>query len=151
MYNRSTQIAITAMSRLAEAHLADAPALTAAQIAEGTPYSRPFIAKVLTTLSQHGLVQGTSGRRGGYTLARPPAEISLLDIARCFERRDRATLCPFSKGVCQRTAPCPLHAGLTEIWQHQQRFLAETHLDVFLPTPPEATGNRTGDTGPATT
>lgn len=131
MFNRYTEIAITAMSQLAEAHGQHGGSMTAAQIAQGRPYSSAFIAKVLTVLSQKGLVTGTSGRRGGYALARPPETISLLDISRCFQRQDRSPLCPFGKGDCDPTTRCPLHEGLTALWQHQEGFLSGTHLGLF--------------------
>lgn len=132
VFNRNTDIAVTATSRLAEVYYSDPPSLTAAQIAEGRPYSKAFVAKVLTALSQVGIVKGTSGRKGGYSLARPPKEITLLDITRCFQRIDETSLCPFNKGECARVTPCPLHYGLSEIQEHQLRFLTETSLAVFV-------------------
>ncbi len=131
IFNRSTETALVAMSRLAEQVAADGPALTAAQIADDRNVSKHFVAKVLTVLSQRGLVQGNPGRRGGYALAFPPEEITLLDIARCFERLDRPSPCPLGPGRCGTGTKCPLHDGFSQI-QHQIRtFLSGTTLDVF--------------------
>jgi Rrf2 family transcriptional regulator, iron-sulfur cluster assembly transcription factor len=129
--NRSTETALVAMSRLAEQYAADGHPLTAAQIAEDRNVSKPFVAKVLTVLSQRGLVQGNPGRRGGYSLAVPPAEITLLDIARCFERLDRPSPCPLGPGRCGTGSNCPLHDGLSTIQNQIRSFLSGTALDVF--------------------
>lgn len=53
-----------------------------AEIAGSREISRTLIAKILAILSRAGLVAGTPGPSGGYRLARPAAEISLLDVVR---------------------------------------------------------------------
>jgi Rrf2 family transcriptional regulator, cysteine metabolism repressor len=39
-----------------------------------------FLAQILRKLRDHGLITSRRGNQGGYTLARPPDEISLYDI-----------------------------------------------------------------------
>jgi Rrf2 family transcriptional regulator, cysteine metabolism repressor len=39
-----------------------------------------FLAQILLKLRDHGLITSRRGNQGGYTLARPPEEISLYDI-----------------------------------------------------------------------
>jgi len=39
-----------------------------------------FLAQILLKLRDHGLIASRRGSQGGYTLARPPTEISLHDI-----------------------------------------------------------------------
>ena len=39
-----------------------------------------FLAQILGKLREHGLITSRRGNQGGYTLARPPEEISLHDI-----------------------------------------------------------------------
>ena len=39
-----------------------------------------FLAQILLKLRNHGLITSRRGNHGGYTLARPPEEISLYDI-----------------------------------------------------------------------
>lgn len=46
--------------------------------AEAVPPS--FLAQILLKLRDHGLITSRRGNQGGYTLARPPEEISLYDI-----------------------------------------------------------------------
>lgn len=39
-----------------------------------------FLAQILSKLRNHGLITSRRGNQGGYTLARPPEQISLHDI-----------------------------------------------------------------------
>ena len=68
MLNRSSECAIAAMSLLAEIWGEDRERLTATQVAERRRLTKPFVAKVLTILSQVGLVKGAPGPHGGYCL-----------------------------------------------------------------------------------
>jgi Rrf2 family protein len=55
----------------------DVPAATLAEF-HGLP--APYLAKALQQLANAGIVSSSPGRRGGYRLARPATEITLLDI-----------------------------------------------------------------------
>ncbi len=44
-----------------------------------------FLAQILLKLRNHGLITSRRGNHGGYTLARPPEEISLFDILMAVE------------------------------------------------------------------
>ena len=44
-----------------------------------------FLAQILGQLRTHGLIESRRGNQGGYTMARPPAEISLYDILMAVE------------------------------------------------------------------
>jgi Rrf2 family protein len=132
MLTKSTEAAIAAMSRLAQSHCGSEPPLTASQIAQDRNLQRPFVAKLLTTLSQQGLIKGTPGPHGGYRLAREPSKISLLDIARCFERAEYPLQCPFGPQYCGGDGPhCPMHDDLSRLREERDRFLSETTLAVF--------------------
>lgn len=131
MLNKSTEAAIAAMSLLAERYDGGSTVVTATEISESRRLQRPFVAKLLTQLSQRGLVVGTPGRKGGYRLARRPDEISLLDIAHCFERREATVACPFGPNYCGGDAECPLHTDIVRLTEQVDAFLAGTTLDVF--------------------
>ena len=94
---------------------------------------KPFAAKLLTVLSQARLVAGTPGPRGGYWLARPPSEITLLDISRCFEREGPLLACPFGPDFCGKgDEKCALHDDIVALHEHVDAFLGRTTLDVFV-------------------
>ena len=51
--------------------------LTLSAIAEAEGLSIPYVAKLMNVLRSGGLVESVRGRSGGYTLARPAAEITV--------------------------------------------------------------------------
>ncbi len=59
--------------------------LRANEIAESQMLSLKYLENLLATLKAAGLLISERGANGGYTLARPPAEITLLDVLRPLE------------------------------------------------------------------
>lgn len=129
-YGKSTQNAIAAMSRLAAVH-DDGRRLSSYEIADLTEVPQALTAKLLTQLSQAGLVSGARGPNGGYALNRTPGEITLLQIASVFERVDDRVSCPLGKGWCGNHKKCPLHDLLAELDQQTERLLHSTTLEGF--------------------
>jgi len=84
----------------------DGGLMAANRIAADQGISRKYLENLLCSLKAARLVTSARGQRGGYALARPPAEITLhevlspledaLDIVHCTEEGDS---CPRS-GVC---------------------------------------------------
>ena len=131
VYGKATETAIAAMSRLAEVYDGGTTLLTASQIAEDRSLQRPFVAKVLTTLSQAGLVTGSRGPGGGFSLALEPSEICLYDVFVLFEREDEGDACPFGGGICGVGDPCPLHEKLVHVQTAVDGVLHETTFEEF--------------------
>ena len=100
MYGKQTETAIAALSRLAEVWDGGRTRLSAVEIADQRGLPRAMVAKILSALSQAGLVSGSPGPGGGYALAREPKEISLREAHELFERDDVSSNCPFGCGVC---------------------------------------------------
>ena len=130
-YGKTASNAIAAMSFLAEIHGVEGARASSAAISENRRISKPLVAKVLTILSQAGLVGGSPGPGGGYYLARPPEEIHLIEIVRLFEKTDTESRCPFGPHWCGNEDPCPLHDQLISLSEVGRRFLEETTLAVF--------------------
>lgn len=129
-YGKTTQYAIAAASRLAEVY-DDHIRLSSIDIARDRGLPKPVVAKVLTILSQAGIVAGSPGPGGGYALAKPPTEIRLMDVAECFDRLEKSVSCPFGPGYCGTGNPCPLHHQLLNIQEQFRRFLNNNTLDEF--------------------
>jgi Rrf2 family iron-sulfur cluster assembly transcriptional regulator len=133
-YSKLAQAGIAAVSYLAavdsESRLAGS-----AEIAEAREISRALIAKILTILSRAELVAGTPGPSGGYRLARPAAEISLLDVVRVFENLNDRVMCPFGPNWCGHGPHCPLHNTLLEMHQNALDGLAGESFAQFEKSP----------------
>lgn len=128
IYGRLTGQAIAALSYLARPGVGPA---TASEIAAQRGISRALVAKILTELSEAGLVAGRPGPGGGYRLARPPAGIRLMDILLVFEMWDAAVICPFGPDWCGKQQPCPLHQPYAELRERMEAYLNQTTLAVF--------------------
>lgn len=142
MYAKATETAIAAVSRLAEVYDGGQTKLSAAEIAQDRSLQRPFVGKVLSALSMAGIVTSSRGPGGGFSLARPPAEILLHDVADLFERVERDLRCPFGGGICGQGEKCPLHDRLADVRRAMGTLMHETSFDVFV--------RRSGDSRPRT-
>lgn len=132
-YNKLAQTAVCAASRLAE--LEPGARLRSAEIAKSRNLPQPIVAKVLTVLSQAGLVDGVTGPGGGYALAKPPEQITLLDVARQFDRIDDVATCPFGPTWCGTGNPCPLHNQLLDLQARVRNFLESNTLASIAASP----------------
>lgn len=131
MYGKQTERAIAALSRLAEVWDGGRTRLSSVDIADNRGLPRPMVAKLLTTLSQGGLVSGSPGPGGGYALARPPKEINFRQVYDLFERPDNSRNCPFGGGVCGGGSPCPMHERLVQMQSEFSRYLNDTTFECF--------------------
>lgn len=131
MYGKQTERAIAAMSRLAEVWDGGRTRLSAGDIADQRSLPKAMVAKLLTVLSQAGLVSGAPGPGGGYSLARRPDQIALHDVYVLFERDDISPLCPFGGGVCGVGDPCALHDKLVSMQSTIKGWLNETTFEIF--------------------
>lgn len=128
------------MSRLAEVYDGGKTVLSAEDIAKARKLPRPFVAKILTTLGRAGLVSATRGPGGGFTLAKPPEDISFWDVAHLFERAEQETLCPFGRDHCETSAPCAIQQEIDRHIQGLKNYLMRTHFDIFTIQPVHSIG-----------
>lgn len=131
MFGKASETAIAAMSRLAEVYDGGLTRLSAAEIAASRGLQAPFVAKVLSSISQAGLVDGSRGPGGGFTFAKHPREVNLFDVFCLFEHEEQSNVCPFGGGVCGAKDACPLHDRLFDVRKAIDRVLHQTTFDTF--------------------
>jgi Rrf2 family protein len=73
--------------------LPEGAALPAARLAEFHGVPGPYLAKHLQALSRAGIVESVQGPRGGYRMARPAGEVTLLDVVVAVEGDETAFRC----------------------------------------------------------
>jgi Rrf2 family protein len=93
--------------------------LPASRLAEYHGVPPAYLAKHLQALAQAGIVESIPGRKGGYRLARPAAEVSLLEVVdavegtgaafRCTEIRRRG---PARMPASEYRSPCGIHVAM---------------------------------------
>ncbi len=132
MFTKSLESAFAAMACLAESYDGGATTLTSGQIASNRQLLKPFLAKLLTSLSQGGLVTSKPGRNGGFTLARPPGEICLMDIADAIGYRNQIQCCPFGPEFNgDEGRPCAMHDKVSMVRDRINTFFESSTLEAF--------------------
>ncbi|MEY3758332.1 MAG: hypothetical protein RLZZ263_1486 [Cyanobacteriota bacterium] len=62
-----------------------------AEIAARQAIPDRYLEQLLTSLRRGGILHSIRGPKGGYQLARPPAEISVAEVVSCLDGSQRAT------------------------------------------------------------
>ena len=100
--------------------------------------SPSFLAKIFPKLEKAGIVDAYEGVHGGYRLARPAAQITVLEVAEAIEGRKRFFDCQEIRGRCavfNGRAPswategvCAIHALMVRAEKTMRDELARTTL-----------------------
>lgn len=83
------------------------------EIAVHIRVAAPTVSKVLKRLVREGLVTSYRGAKGGYSLARPPAQITMVEIIDALEGPVALTECGSSPGLCSQESSCSVRTN----WQ----------------------------------
>lgn len=70
------------------------------EIAAATGASEAHLAKVLQRLVKAGLLHSTRGPKGGFALAKPADELTLLDVYEVIEGHVHQGKCPTGRATC---------------------------------------------------
>jgi Rrf2 family protein len=148
---RRADYAIRAMLALGR-HDGEDP-LSSRRIADEMAIPGRFLPQVMADLSRARLVDATTGRTGGYRLARSADRISLFDIVSAIEGDSRTTECVLRGGPCGRDGHCDVHDVFTAAQQSLLDTLAQASLASVVgrrrPAPRRATPGRLPPNGPA--
>ena len=104
---------------------------TKTEIAAATQVPSAYLAKVFQPLVRSGLIAGQRGIGGGYSLVKPPSEISLLDVVNEVDPIQRIESCPLSL-ESHGTKLCPLHTLLAQVIVAEEKRLAGTRVSDVL-------------------
>ena len=124
MLSQTAEYALRAMSSLAyfPGELVPTPTL-----AKQTRVPANYLAKVLQLLAGAGLIIGRRGVGGGYRLARPASEITMLHIVDAVDSVKRIETCPL--GLPNHGANlCPLHKKVDDAVRAVQEVFGSTTL-----------------------
>jgi Rrf2 family protein len=124
------------------AGLPDGRYLSTKALAEFHGLPKEYLSKALQSLSQAGLVNTTLGPSGGYRLARPPSELTFLDIIEAVEGNSRTFVCNNIRannpcrpaGFCD-TSPCAVARIMweaDEAWRSKLRSVRLSDLAETL-------------------
>lgn len=107
MLSQKARYALRALVELARA---EGEQVTAGELATRADAPRKFLEAILLEMSRRRLVISRRGKFGGYTLARPPAEISFAEVIRVLDGPLALAPC-VSVTAFRKCDDCPELAG----------------------------------------
>ncbi len=87
-----------------------------------------FLSKNMQTVTKAGLVESKRGVEGGVRLAKPTADIKILDIINAIDGDKYFDMCILGIGSCETESPCALH----EEWAKRKNELISLFEAISL-------------------
>ena len=135
MISPTAEYALRAIVAIAQSSGA---AVVTPTIAEITRVPPGYLPKVLQTLRRAGLVHSKRGLGGGFTLARPAEELTVLEVVNAVDPIKRIDRCPL--GIDSHgTNLCPLHKRLDDATALVEQSFASTTITELLAEPGRST------------
>lgn len=107
-------------------------------IAEEQKIPASFLAKIISQLSIAGFLHTSRGARGGVTLARPPKDITLLEVIEAIDGPIQLNECVGNKGSCSFEDNCPLRPVWCDAQEELVNKLKGTNFADMLVNAPAA-------------
>ncbi len=111
-------------------------------IAQSQEISGKYLEQVIGGLRRAELVESRKGVRGGYTLSRPPEEVTLWDIICALDPHTSLVECVLEPEVCDRADDCLTRSIWTLLSRRMQEFWSSFTLADLI-----ATMSETNDVG----
>lgn len=131
MFSQTVEYALRAVAHLA--HSSPSPRTTE-EIAQATLVPQAYLAKVLQNLVQAGILKSQRGIGGGISMARSPADLTVLEVVNAVDPIKRIHTCPL--GIATHGARlCPLHRRLDRAMESVENAFSTTSLQEILDEP----------------
>jgi FeS assembly SUF system regulator len=102
--------------------------VNAREAAEATRLPAPVVSKILKSLAREGLLLSHRGAKGGYSLARPPEEITVPEMVGALEGPIGLVDCAMHPGACPQESACHVR----EPWQRINRAVHDALSRITL-------------------
>lgn len=104
---------------------------TAHDIARESKVPLDYLSKVLNSLSRAGIVSGQRGRGGGFQSARPPGQLTVLQVVSAVDPLKRIKTCPLGLKAHGQNL-CPLHRKLDDALKSVEDAFASTTIESLV-------------------
>jgi Rrf2 family protein len=139
LLTRESDYAVRALFYIARAEDGQATAAEIAQ-AERVPYL--FLRRVMQKLGHAGFLESHKGRAGGFSLARSPAGISLLDVITTFQGKVAVSDCLVRGEPCCNQTTCVVRRKLKVIERVLRRELSDITIALLVRLQTQQGGRR---------
>lgn len=108
LIRRHTDYALRAL-----VYLAARPNLvvSAGEIAASEDIPLEFLQKILQRFSKAGIVKSHRGAQGGFSLAKSPGEVTVLEVVEIMQGQIAVNRCLLGKNGCPRAPHCPFKSS----------------------------------------
>jgi Rrf2 family protein len=127
VFSQTVEYALRAVVYIAQ----QAGPQTTEQVAAATQVPQAYLAKVLQGLRQAKIVRSQRGIRGGIWLAKPSADLTLLEVITAVDPIHRIRRCPLGLAA-HGVVLCPLHRRLDNALASVEAALRDTTLADLL-------------------
>lgn len=124
IFSNPTEYAIRGLAELAGR--ANGGTVLLDQLVAGTDLPRDFMAKIFQKLVREGVLRSVKGRGGGFALARPGHQITLMQVVEAMEGPQLLDRCVVGLAACDDHMPCPQHDLYKPIRQRLRDYLNTT-------------------------
>ena len=107
---------------------------TTAQLANEIDAPPSYLAKVMKGLTRAGIVGSQRGLHGGFTLARDPSDVTILDVVNAVDAFHRIPHCPLGRPA-HTSGLCPLHRRMDNVMAAAENTLQHTSIGEVLEEP----------------
>jgi len=127
MLSVTSQYALRALAQLAKERTERS--MLGKELAEKAEIPPNYLAKILLSLKNAGVLGTARGSRGGYWLVREPQTIRLIDIVQLFDQSASPQPCILGQlEQCSEDKPCSAHKRWHEIRKAYTEFLEVTTI-----------------------
>ena len=123
MLSQTTEYALRAIVTIAQSDAGR----TTQEISRLSQVPLDYLAKVMNSLSRAGIVKAQRGRGGGFTLATPASQMTVLDVVNAVDPIRRIRSCPL-RLQAHAAQLCPLHRKLDEALRLVEEAFASTAI-----------------------
>lgn len=123
--------AVTALLDLALQDSQHSDAVSLSDIAKRQEISISYLEQLFSKLRKKGLVVSTRGASGGYHIAKPLDQISIMSIIAAVDESVDARACE-GKGNCQEGAMCLTHDLWSGLSSHIEQYLSQVTLEQLV-------------------
>jgi Rrf2 family protein len=127
---RQADYAVRAVLHLAR--LGGSERAATSTVAEEQRIPPSFLAKIISQLSIAGLLHTSRGARGGVTLARPPKDITLLEVIEAIDGPIQLNECVGDDPNCAFDEDCPLRPVWCDVQEMLVKRLKGTNFQHLL-------------------
>jgi Rrf2 family protein len=120
LVTRETDYAVRTVLYLAKQ---DGRMVSVTEIAHAMLIPKSFLAKLLQRLVRNHILASSRGAKGGFLLARKPAEISLLSIIEAMQGPAAINVCAIDSKRCKLSSSCSVHPVWVEIRKEVEKRL----------------------------